>query len=86
VKPEDGCQGKGIFLTRNPDVLKPSDQLVVQKYMHKPHLIDGMKYDLRVYVFVNGMNPLRVYVYKDGLARFATVKYEKPAEKNLGIL
>ena len=25
VKPEDGCQGKGIFLTRNPDLLKPSD-------------------------------------------------------------
>ena len=52
--------------------------------MHKPHLVDGFKYDLRVYVFVNGMNPLRVYVYKDGLARFATQKYEKPSEKNLG--
>jgi tubulin polyglutamylase TTLL6/13 len=51
--------------------------------MHKPHLVDGFKYDLRVYVFVNGMNPLRVYVYKDGLARFATVPYEKPSEKNL---
>ena len=70
-------------MTRNPDSLKPNDQLVVQKYMHKPHLIDGFKYDLRVYVFVNGINPLRVYVYKDGLARFATVPYEKPGEKNL---
>jgi tubulin polyglutamylase TTLL6/13 len=29
VKPEDGCQGKGIFLTRNPSVLGPSDQYVV---------------------------------------------------------
>lgn len=54
--------------------------------MHKPHLIDGFKYDLRVYVFVNGINPLRIYMYKDGLARFATVLYEKPNKKNLGNL
>jgi len=25
---------------------------------------------------------MRVYVYKDGLARLATEKYEKPADKN----
>jgi tubulin polyglutamylase TTLL6/13 len=83
VKPEDGSQGKGIFLTRNPDSIKPSDQLVVQKYIHKPHLIDGFKYDLRVYVYVVGVNPLRVYIYSNGLARFATVNYEKPHEKNI---
>ena len=83
VKPEDQCQGKGIFLMRDPDLVKPSDQVVVQKYLHKPHLIDGYKYDLRIYVLVNGVNPLRVYVYKDGLARFATEKYKKPDDKNI---
>ena len=57
--------------------------MVVQKYMHKPHLIDGFKYDLRVYVFLNGMAPLRVYIYKDGLARFATVPYKKPHKDNI---
>jgi len=82
VKPEDQCQGKGIFLTRSPDDVKPTDQLVVQKYLHKPHLIDGFKYDLRIYVLLCGISPLRVYIYKDGLARFATEKYEKPSEKN----
>lgn len=51
--------------------------------MTKPHLIDGYKYDLRLYVLVNGIAPLRIYMYKDGLARFATEEYEKPADKNM---
>lgn len=60
--------------------------MVAQKYLQKPHLIDGLKYDLRLYVFINGINPLRIYLYKDGLARFATCKYQKPSERNLGNL
>ena len=46
-------------------------------------MIDGYKYDLRLYVFINGINPLRIYIYKDGLARFATEKYKMPNEKNI---
>lgn len=83
VKPEAESQGKGIFLTRNPDDIKPTDQLVVQKYIVNPHTLDGFKYDLRVYVVLVGINPLRVYVYKDGLARLATEKYQKPNDKNM---
>lgn len=29
VKPEDSCQGKGIFLLKNLDLLKPTDNYVV---------------------------------------------------------
>ena len=46
-------------------------------------MIDGFKYDLRLYVFINGINPLRIYIYKDGLARFATEKYKLPNDKNI---
>lgn len=60
--------------------------MVVQRYMHKPYLIDGYKFDLRLYVLINGISPLRVYVYRDGLARFATVKYATPAPSNLNNL
>lgn len=60
--------------------------MVVQRYMHKPYLIDGFKFDLRIYVLVNGVSPMRVYVYKDGLARFATVPYQSPAPSNLSNL
>jgi tubulin polyglutamylase TTLL6/13 len=40
--------------------------------MHKPHLIDGLKFDMRIYVLVAGIDPLRIFVYEEGLARLAT--------------
>lgn len=41
-------------------------------YISNPHLIHNYKYDLRVYVLITSIDPLRVYMYKDGLVRFAT--------------
>lgn len=38
-------------------------------------LMDGYKFDLRIYVALMSINPLRIYVYDEGLVRFATVKY-----------
>lgn len=86
VKPAASCQGRGIFLTRSLDNLNPFDHFVVQRYLHKPFLIDELKFDLRIYVFVCGIDPLRVYMYKDGLCRLSTVKYQSPAASNLGNL
>lgn len=83
VKPLFNCQGIGIFLTRNFDWVKPNEHYVAQKYIHKPYLIDGLKFDLRLYVLVTGISPLRCFIYKEGLARFATVKYQGPKGSNL---
>ena len=51
--------------------------------MHKPLLIEGLKFDLRVYILLCGVDPLRVYFYKEGLCRLATAEYQPPKEKNL---
>jgi len=47
----------------------------VSRYVSKPHLLNGRKYDLRLYVLVTSYDPLKIYLFKDGLVRLATVPY-----------
>lgn len=76
VKPASSSQGKGIFITQDCNEIPQKEQLVASEYLWKPLLIDGTKFDLRVYVALTSINPLRIYIYEDGLARFATGKYD----------
>jgi len=48
----------------------------------RPHLLNEFKYDLRIYVFVTSYDPLTIYVYKDGLVRFATQPYSTKNRKS----
>ena len=84
LKPNSSSRGRGIFIIR--DLLDVSSQAVercvVCKYIENPLLINGLKFDLRIYVAVTSFFPLRVFIYKEGLARFATETYRDDAYKN----
>ncbi|XP_019631297.1 PREDICTED: tubulin polyglutamylase TTLL7-like isoform X2 [Branchiostoma belcheri] len=83
VKPANGAMGNGISLYRNGEKIPQNEHIIVQEYMDKPFLLDGYKFDLRVYVLVTSCDPLRVFLYQDGLVRMGTEKYHAPTDGNI---
>ncbi|XP_019396670.1 PREDICTED: tubulin polyglutamylase TTLL11 [Crocodylus porosus] len=88
VKPDGGCQGDGIYLIKDPSDIRLAGNLqsrpaVVQEYICKPLLIDKLKFDIRLYVLLKSLEPLEIYIAKDGLSRFCTEPYQEPTLKNL---
>lgn len=87
MKPHNRSQGKGITVTTSLETiyskLEKYSSLIVSHYIANPLLINKLKFDLRIYVAVTGVNPLRIYVYEEGLARFATEEYEGEDSGNL---
>lgn len=83
VKPRSGCCGTGIKLIQNSfELAHDSTPSVVQKYVH-PFLIDDHKFDFRFYLLITDLQPLSLFIYNEGIARFCTEKYEPPTRKNL---
>ena len=35
LKPESGCQGRGIWVTKNPKEIKPHEHMLCQQYLSK---------------------------------------------------
>lgn len=90
LKPAAAYCGRGIFLHRTSQSLtgEGADVLVDQildhkgvacRYIDPPFLLDGLKSDIRLYVLVTSWHPLVVYLYDEGLARFATEPYDNRA-------
>uniref|UniRef100_A0A8C0ULL6 Tubulin tyrosine ligase like 11 n=1 Tax=Cyanistes caeruleus TaxID=156563 RepID=A0A8C0ULL6_CYACU len=88
VKPDGGCQGDGIYLIKDPSDIRLTGSIqsrpaVVQEYICKPLLMDKLKFDIRLYVLLKSLEPLEIYIAKDGLSRFCTQPYQEPTLKNL---
>ncbi|XP_037904055.1 tubulin polyglutamylase TTLL4-like isoform X2 [Hermetia illucens] len=80
IKPPASARGTGIKVINRWAQIPKRKSVIVQRYIEKPFLINGSKFDLRLYVLVTSINPLRVYLYQDGLVRFASVKYSERAD------
>ncbi|KAE8601506.1 hypothetical protein XENTR_v10013696 [Xenopus tropicalis] len=82
-KPTDLSRGRGIFIFQDIKDLAYDCAVIVQKYITNPLLISGYKFDLRIYVCVTSFCPLTVYVYQEGLVRFATEKFDLSSLDNV---
>ncbi|CAF0727093.1 unnamed protein product [Didymodactylos carnosus] len=82
VKPSNGAMGHGIQVHCDIDRIQPLDNYIVQEYIQDPYLIDGYKFDLRIYALITSSDPLRVFIFNNGLVRMSTEKYEIPNKKN----
>ena len=59
-KPADSSRGRGIFIISDIGELEYDCNYVVQRYVDRPLLLGGYKFDLRLYVVVKSMHPLTV--------------------------
>ncbi|XP_033326033.1 tubulin monoglutamylase TTLL4 [Megalopta genalis] len=75
VKPPTSGRGQGIKVINQWWEIPKWHSMIVQRYISRPRLINGSKFDLRLYVLVTSINPTRIYIYKEGLVRFASVRY-----------
>ncbi|XP_013384644.1 tubulin polyglutamylase TTLL4-like [Lingula anatina] len=73
LKPACLSGGEGVSILT--DLEEIPQEAVVQRYLPNPLLIDEAKMDLRIYVLVGSIDPLRVYIFPEGEVRIAMEKY-----------
>ena len=80
-KPPRGSQGNGIILAREfKEIPERISNTIVQKYITNPLLVRGLKFDLRIYLLITSVDPIKLYLYEDGLVRFATREFSLEKE------
>lgn len=63
-------QGRGVALVQSGNDVRSAieglsgSNLLAQKYLANPMLINGYKFDLRIYVLILSCDPLRLYLYR----------------------
>lgn len=89
MKPAGGAQGRGICILnraqqvrrwqqthlRSPS-LSGGDLYLASRYIERPLLVGGRKFDIRLYCLVVSYTPLKAYVYQQAFCRFCTERYE----------
>jgi tubulin polyglutamylase TTLL5 len=76
LKPKNASKGKGIRVLHDVADAPVEPNWMVQEYLANPHTIRGHKYVLRLYVLVASIEPLRLYVYRQGFAKLASEPWD----------
>jgi tubulin polyglutamylase TTLL5 len=72
MKPAGLSRGRGISVISDINQLNYAEGCIIQKYVHNPLLLDGYKWDLRLYVLVTSFSPLEAFLYTKGFARLSS--------------
>lgn len=81
-KPTEQSCGRGIFIFQDLHDFTYDCAVVVQKYIIKPLLISGYKFDLRLYAIVTSYHPFHLYIYHEGIVRFSTERFDLSSLNN----
>ncbi|XP_003385337.1 PREDICTED: protein polyglycylase TTLL10-like [Amphimedon queenslandica] len=89
-KPTGANQGKGIFLVKSLQQVKDKlafdeahcpvtrhpTQRIIQRYIHNPLLIEGRKFDIRVYMLLIAGEKSIFAFYREGYIRLSCLPYD----------
>jgi hypothetical protein len=76
LKPTNASKGKGVRVLHDATEAPNARDWLVQAYLDAPHTIRGHKYVLRLYVLIASLDPLRVYLYRQGFAKLASEPWD----------
>lgn len=71
-KPDRGSLGHGIRVIEKDEVFQIKGRLAIAQEYVESFTLDNRKFDLRIYALVASLHPLRIYIYRGGVARFCT--------------
>ena len=88
LKPGGKSRGRGIEIHTDMDDLLKSimvskDKIwITQKYIEKPLIIIGKKFDMRVWILVTSVEPMRIWMFMRPYLRFTSEDYDPNQLKN----
>jgi tetratricopeptide (TPR) repeat protein len=76
AKPRRGTGGQNMTISRDAQALAKNSDVVVQRYVERPYLVDGRKGHVRLHGLVASLDPFRAYLHAEGVVRFAPETYD----------